>query len=355
MRTSNIALLITTILGIVTSFGTQTAGHDIKCEIKEKNTPFDNRHGIQFRTVVSCVFNEDFEITVPSKLTNPTNESVTELRMNRNKKIEFLPQEISTAFPKLRVVDAFGCAVKEITKSSFLGLKLVDKIVLDGNEIATIDESSFDDLSELRLLYLDNNRIATLPTKLFEKLENLDTLYLNGNQLQELDAALFKNNRKLALLHINENKLQTLPPGIFDGMTQMRQIWLKGNEIVDLPANIFEQCASLVDIDLSRNRIKTIDPNLLTKLGELRDVSFSFNPLEFIDLTVFDGNTLLTEMFFNGIATADIRNIERVDQMKNIKGLSFHNGCINDQFHEGNLEKLKEIVRMRCIAAVKTD
>lgn len=162
-----------------------------------------------------------------------------------------------------------------------------------------------------------------------------------------------RNNKKMALLHLNENKLQTLPPGIFDGLTQMRQLWLKSNEIVDLPPNIFDQCESLVDIDLSRNRMKTIDPNLLSKLSGLREVSFSFNPLDFIDLKVFDGNTKFTEFYFNGVATTDIRNIDNVDLMKNIQAISFHDGCVGDQFHERNLYKLKEIVKMRCIAVAK--
>lgn len=333
-------------------FGIQTAGRDVTCEVKEKTVPVDNRFKVEFRTVVTCVFNDDSEIAEPSILMNSVNESVTELRMVRNKKIEFLPHDISVPFPKLRLVDAFGCAVKEVTKQNFHGLTMVSKIVLDDNRIEKIDENSFDDLTDLNLLYLDNNKIADLPTKLFAKLENLDTLYLNGNQINKLDASLFENNKKLALLHLNDNQLQTLPEGIFDGLTEMRQIWLKSNEIVELPANIFDQCVSLVDIDLSRNKLKTIDMNLLSKLTALREVSFSFNPLDFIDLTVFDGNAQLSEFYFNGVATTDIRNVGRVDQMKNIKGLSFHDGCVGDQFHEGNLEKLKEIVKMRCTVAV---
>lgn len=342
-------MLVTTILVIVASLCLPATGQETKCDVVEKAVPFDNRFQIQFKVGVACVFNEDTEINVPSKLTNAVNESVTELKMIRNKKIEFMPDDIGTSFPKLRIVSAVGCGVKVITKACFQGLPLVEKIVLDDNEIADIEENSFDDLSSLSLLYVDKNKIASLPAKLFEKLEDLSTLYLNDNQLDELDANLFENNKKLALLHMNDNRLQTLPPGIFDGLTEMRQIWLKGNNIADLPPNIFEHCESLVDVDLSRNQIKTIDPNLLTKLGALREVSFSFNPLDFIDLAVFDGNSQLSEMFFNGIATADIRNIDKVDQLKNIKELSFRDGCIDGQFHEGSLEKLKEIVQMRCI------
>lgn len=346
--------VINTFLLAIAIFAVQTAGHDVKCEVKEKTILVDTRSKVEFQTTVQCVFNDDSEITEPSKLANPVNESVTELSMVRNKKIKFLPQEIGVPFPKLRIIDAFGCSVKEVNKRNFVGLTMVSKIVLDDNEIEKIEEDSFDDLKELDYLYLDNNKIADLPSKLFDKLENLDTLYVNGNQLSKLDASLFKNNKKIALLHFNENKLTTLPSGIFDGLTQMRQLWLKSNEIVDLPPNIFDQCASLVDIDLSRNKIKTIDTNLLSRLSALREVSFSFNPLDSIDLRIFDGNPQLTELYFNGVATADIRNIDQVDRMKNIKGLSFHDvPCVGDQFHEGNLDKLKEIVKMRCTVGAK--
>lgn len=329
------------------------AANDVSCEVRVRSNPFDSGFQTVRTTTTLCEFNDDIEITEPLTLSNSVNENVTELVMRRNKKIEFLPKDLIVTFPNLKGIDAFGSSVKSINKLNFYGLTKLIKIVLDDNNIEAIDENSFVDLINLEYLYLDNNKITDLSPKLFANLENLDTLYLNGNQLTKLDPELLKNNNKIALLHINDNNLRTLPAGFLDGLTRMRQLWLKNNEIIDLPSHIFDQCESLIDVDLSSNRIKTIDPNLLSKLTELREVSFSFNPIDFIDLAIFDENTNLSEFFFNGIATTDIRNIEKVDKMANIKGLGFHDGCVGDQFHERNLDKLKDIVKARCSVPIK--
>jgi len=322
----------------------------VVCDVRIRDDPFDSGFQKVRTQSVICEFNNATEITEPTTiLVNPVNENVTELLLGRNKKIEFLPQDISAAFPNLRLIDAFDCSIKSINNLNFKGLNKMIKLNLERNNLETIQENSFDDMVNLRYLYMDENKITQLPSNVFQKLHNLDTLYLKTNQLTNLNADLFKNNKKIALLHISENKLQTLPSGIFQGFTLMRQIWLRSNEIVDLPSNIFDSCESLVDIDLSRNKIKNVDINLLAKLNALREISFSFNPLEFIDLAIFDKNENLVEFFFNNVVTKDIRNIEKVDLMTKIKTIGLHDTCVDGQFHEGNLDVLKNVVKEKCV------
>jgi len=325
------------------------AAKNLVCDVRIRDDPFDSGFQKVRTQSVICEFNEAVEIAEPTILANPVNENVTELLLRRIKKIEFLPQDISAAFPNLRLIDAFDCSIKSVSNLNLKGLSKNKKINLEKNNLETIEENAFDDLVNLRYLYLDENKITQLPSNIFDNNQQLDFLYLKQNQLTNLNVDIFKNNKKIALLHLSDNKLQTLPSEILEGFTLLRQLWLKSNEIVDLPPHIFDSCESLIDIDLSRNKIKTIDINLLANLNALREISFSFNPLKFIDLTIFDKNENLVEFFFNSVATKDIRNIEKVDLMTKIKTIGLHDTCVNDQFHEGNLDVLKKAVKEKCV------
>lgn len=326
------------------------ATDNVICDVKIRDDPFDSGFQTKRTKTVYCEFDDAIHITKPTTLSNSANENVTELLMRNNKKIEYLPQDAAVPFPNLNTINAYDCSVKSLTKLHFQGLTKMRIVNLAKNQLETIDENSFDDTVNVAGLYFDDNKLIDLPSKLFEKLEHLDGLYVKNNQLRNLDAGLFKNNKNLALLHLTDNKLQTLPSGIFDGLTKVRQIWLNGNEIKDLPSHVFDDCSSLIDLDLSRNQIKIINDNWLLKLTTLREVSFSRNPLDFIDLTIFDNNENLIMFFFNGVSTKDIRHIEKVDQMTNIKGIGFHDTCVDGQFHEGNLNELKQSVKENCIA-----
>ncbi len=319
---------------------------NVSCKVRIRDDPFDSGFQRERTKTVYCEFSAAIRIPTPSTISNSNNENVTILQLPNNKNIEYLPQGVSAAFPNLRVIDAYGCAIKSISKLN--GLAKVTQIHLQRNQIEAIDENSFDDTVHLLELTLDENKLVDLPSKVFGALENLDSLRLKNNQLRSLDADLFKHTKKIALLHLTDNKLKTLPSGIFDGLTELRQLWLNGNEIEDLPPHIFDDCSSLVDLDLSRNQIKIINSDWLLKLKPLREVSFSRNPLEFIDLSIFDNSEELYMFFFNGVTTKDIRNIDKVDRMTNIKGIGFHFTCVDGQFHEGNLDELKQSVKEKC-------
>lgn len=324
-------------------------GNNIDCVVETRNDPFDSGFQVVRTQTIYCAFNDDIHITTPSKLSNSINENVTVIELTNNENVAYLPEDVNIPFPSLRVINAYGCSIKSVSKPNLNGLVKLVKLNLERNQIAKIDENSFDDLIALVDINLDDNKLEDLPSKLFRELPHLDTLRVKNNQLQSLDVDTFKNNKQIALLHLSDNKLTTLPAGLFDGLTIMRQLWLNGNEITGLPPHIFDDCSSLIDLDLARNKIKIIDTNWLLKLTPLREVSFSRNPLDFADLSIFDNNKNLVMFFFNGITTKDIRHIDRVDQMTKIKGIGFHDTCVNGQFHEGNLGKLKESVAENCV------
>lgn len=321
----------------------------VSCEVKIRDDPFDSRFDEIRTQTVYCEFDDAISVGAPSTLSNSANENVTELLLRNKKQIEYLPQHESVPFPNLNTINAYGCSVKSLTKLNFNGLTKLSNINLNSNQIETIDENSFDDTIELAQVDLDNNKLVALPSRVFEKLKYLKGLFLKNNQIQSLDAALFKNAKNIVWLILTDNKLTTLPAGIFEGLTKMRQLWLNGNEIEDLPPHIFDDCSSLKDLDLSRNKIKFINANWLLKLSPLREVTFSRNPLNFIDLTIFDNNINLIMFEFNGVATKDIRHIEKVDQMANIRGIGFHETCVNGQFRQENLDELKQSVKENCI------
>ena len=64
-------------------------------------------------------------------------------------KVEFLPIFINETYPRLQVVSASNCAIKEIRKENFVNLHYMTIIWLEGNQIEKIKSDTFDGLWRL--------------------------------------------------------------------------------------------------------------------------------------------------------------------------------------------------------------
>ena len=73
----------------------------------------------------------------------------------------------------------------------FRGLGSLLQLMLNGNELISLDQSTFNGLIRLTVLRLDENKLSTLPSGLLKGLKNLDKLYLNGNKLVWLNESTF--------------------------------------------------------------------------------------------------------------------------------------------------------------------
>jgi hypothetical protein len=96
------------------------------------------------KTVINS---EGFEIA-------PKDETMKGLWMQNNKKIEFLPENVSDTYPNLVGYNAPKNSITQITPKNFKGLVKLEILYLQYNQIETIPVETFKDLSSMKYLYL---------------------------------------------------------------------------------------------------------------------------------------------------------------------------------------------------------
>lgn len=312
---------------------------EVNCKIKEtvKGTKF-------------CEFPFGVDITEPGAIfTTPRNEDVQGLKFSEKMFVHYLPEDIAASFPNLKTITANQCSLESLSSRNFRGLRKLHALSVSFNHIRILDEDTFNDLENLEDLNLIFNKISSLPPKIFAKLTKLRELELEKNQLTHLDAKIFENNRMLEKLDITDNHLQSLEPGIFDSLIYLEFLWLFGNEISKLPPNIFDHCTRLEVLFLSENKITDIPPNLLRNLTKLEEISFSGNPLKIVDFAIFGNNKNLSLIKVENLGDIEIRNIEKVDQLKRLKLVDFEkNSCIDKIYQKASIGELKNDVKANC-------
>lgn len=85
-------------------------------------------------------------------------KSVTEVFFDRNKNIEFLPENIYEKFPNIVSYTAWDCALNSVSKVNFKSLSKLRRLALNNNKIQRIESDTFEDLKALELLMLSKRK-----------------------------------------------------------------------------------------------------------------------------------------------------------------------------------------------------
>ncbi|KAL7984989.1 hypothetical protein Chor_003559, partial [Crotalus horridus] len=146
--------------------------------------------------------------------------------------------------------------IKAINDDAFLGLRTLETLLLDQNEISSfsITYSTFHELQKLQVLVLSNNVLSTIHGTWFKNMKALIRLHLNGNKLTSINADSFEmaNLGNLRILDLSSNFINSITKRAFHGLPQ------------------------LTEIDLSRNRLALI-PDTFSPLGQLKLLSLDQN------------------------------------------------------------------------------
>lgn len=100
---------------------------------------------------------------------------------------------------------------EELAGRVFEGCTNVKTILLDNDEINTLDEDTFLNLKTLETLSMRSNEITTLPSKVFSTLERLKSLDLSSNLISTIAETTFNSNRFLANLKLDRNNFIKIP------------------------------------------------------------------------------------------------------------------------------------------------
>jgi hypothetical protein len=81
-------------------------------------------------------------------------ETIKWISFSVNKKIEYLPVQISVKFPNLTCYMAYRCSIKAISRDNFRELSQLTLLYLYSNQIEEIKSDTFSDLKKLSVLLL---------------------------------------------------------------------------------------------------------------------------------------------------------------------------------------------------------
>lgn len=85
---------------------------------------------------------------------NNNDDTITELNIEWNRKILFLPVEVADSFPNLKMYSVRQCAIKKITRENFANLRKLLWLYFFSIPIETIYDDTFEDLVMLEGLGL---------------------------------------------------------------------------------------------------------------------------------------------------------------------------------------------------------
>lgn len=161
-----------------------------------------------------------------------------------------------------------------------MGIKL-HMLVLDNNEIETIDDQAFGG-SEKSIVFLDliGNKLTSLPTAI-GKLQNVMSLSVSVNPLPDLDQKIMKNvSKSLLFIDFGSRELQAWPTSL-KYLTQLASIDVSDVSFNSLPEDVFSPYKeSLQHLGIHNTNLTRL-PSSMNKLHSLQDLKL-------------DGNTNLT-------------------------------------------------------------
>ncbi|NXS94487.1 TLR22 protein, partial [Jacana jacana] len=143
--------------------------------------------------------------------------------------LDFIPSGLTG---KITVLNLSHNKIKHIQSRDLQRTVNLRVLLLQSNEISSIDEDSFLNLGKLELLDLSNNSLAHLSPAWFEQLSSLQHLHLQGNSYRDLgESSPFSSLRNLSSLHLGNLWFSTIRQRNFEGIELLDKLWIDGGNL----------------------------------------------------------------------------------------------------------------------------
>ncbi|XP_009818722.2 toll-like receptor 2 [Gavia stellata] len=143
--------------------------------------------------------------------------------------LEFIPPGLTG---KITVLDLAHNRIKHIRSQDLQQAVNLRALLLQFNEISSIDEDSFRSLGKLELLDLSSNSLAHLSPAWFGHLFSLQHLHLQGNSYRDLgESSPFSNLQNLSSLHLGNPRFSMIRQGNFEGIAVLDKLWIDGGNL----------------------------------------------------------------------------------------------------------------------------
>lgn len=213
---------------------------------------------------------------------------LNELNLNDNN-IRQLPEGVWCAMQNLQILNL---TLNRIRSAESLGFS---------EKLCTLNGASGG--AELQVLDVSFNELRALPDVWgASRLRRLQQLNLQHNNISSLANNALAGLSSLRILNLSYNHLETLPADAFAGNKELREIHLQGNELYDLPKGLLHRLEQLVVLDLSGNQLTShhVDNSTFAGLIRLIVLNLANNALTRI------GSKTFKELYF--LQILDMRN-----------------------------------------------
>ncbi|XP_073693063.1 malignant fibrous histiocytoma-amplified sequence 1 homolog [Garra rufa] len=187
------------------------------------------------------------------------------------KKLKTLPSELLQRGGEAVKVDLQRNRLKQIT--GITQLKNLTELNLCRNEFTDFPVD-IRGLRQLEKLYINQNNIKTIPENVFPSLEKLKFLKLSTNRLENLPQDM-NRCQYLNYLNLSNNCLKNLDPLV--GLKHLKELYVERNQLAELPDLLFQN-SSLNLFKANGNPLRK--PPQEVCAGGLKDIQSYFSMLE---------------------------------------------------------------------------
>lgn len=148
-------------------------------------------------TVTSCyIKNKGLVAEFKAKhAVNRNNQSVRGLKFE-NTIVHYMPRNLAKIFPNLIYLEIKNCELQEISAEDLAGLKLLQDLSLEGNNITTLPEDIFKNMKQLKEVGLSKNLIQKFDVNILKPIkETIESFHIENNP--GINEVFQKNDNKI--------------------------------------------------------------------------------------------------------------------------------------------------------------
>lgn len=313
------------------------AAQSLRCVLKQNETKEEFLRSVRWKLSA---------INVPSKNVL----SMTIHNEMNNTKIQKIPNELFTEFPKLRALSFYseiidGISADDLMKSENLTNITVSKskllrhlqagtfspmkwinLDLSQNVIHEIDDFTFTNLSTLDHLYLNENNLTAINRTIFAGLHELQVLDLSENKIHSIEVGSFANLRKLLILDLNGNRLKVLRYSAFDGLGHLIILKIGNNQIESIETGSFVlhrlECLSLHNNSITDSELKE-----LARLAQLQKLAWYRATLHLKNYNNTEFESPLRSLNLQSNNLTEVSSLEVLRVFSNLQELDLRNNA----------------------------
>lgn len=232
----------------------------------------------------------------------------------------------------IQSLDLSNNIIKSLTEDSEIsGLKRLQELRLQHNNITDLSGETFNGLISLRILNISYNNLQYLPEGTFASNKELREIYLNNNLIFDLARGVFHRLEQLLILDLSNNQISSnhIDGGTFVGLIRLVILNLSNNALTRIDSKTFKDLFFLQILDLRNNSIGYIEENTFLPLYNLHTLNLAENRLHTIEEYLFNGLFVLSKLNLNNNLLINV-DLKAFKNCSDLKELDLSSNQLND-------------------------